>query len=44
MKEKLENKFVIIRGWSPKFATGLNVIIGIDKKKYMSDQAALLPK
>ena len=22
----------IYRGWSPKFATGLNVIIGIDQK------------
>ena len=32
------------RGWSPKFATGLNVIIGIDQKIYMSDQTVLLPK
>ena len=31
------------RVWSPKFATGLNVIIGIGQK-YMSDQAVLLPK
>ena len=22
------------KGWSPKFATGLNVIIGIDQKIY----------
>ena len=44
-----ENIFVLTlldlihRDWSPKFATGLNVIIGIDQK-YMSDQAVLLPK
>ena len=31
------------RGWSPKFATGLNVRIGIDQKKYMSEQTVLLP-
>ena len=24
----------LYRGWSPKFATGLNVIIGIDQKIY----------
>ena len=32
------------KGWSPKFATGLNVIIGIDQKIYMGDRAILLPK
>ena len=31
------------RGWSPKFAIGLNIIIGI-VQKYKSDQAVLLPK
>ena len=36
-----EEKF-LYRDWSPKFATGLNVIIGI--KKYMSDQTVFLPK
>ena len=30
-------------GWSPKFAAGLNVIIGIDQKT-MRDQVVLLPK
>ena len=30
--------------WSPKSATGLNVILGIDQKIYMSDQTVLLPK
>ena len=29
------------RGWSPKFATGLNIIIGIDQKIYETN---LLPK
>ena len=34
------------RGWSPKFATGLNVIVDIAQKIYniyVSDQAVLLP-
>ena len=26
--------YISIRGWSPKFATGLNVIIGIHQKIY----------
>ena len=30
----IKSSDVIIRDWSPKFATGLNVIIGIDQKIY----------
>ena len=34
-----------LRDWSPKFATGLNVLVGIDQKIDMSEQAGFfLPK
>ena len=42
---KIVKEINFCKGWSPKFATRLNIIIGIvQSKSIKSDQAVLLPK
>ena len=45
LQHKTEEILIKNEDWSPKFATGLNMIIGCSSKSIsMSDQAIVLPK